>query len=315
MHYIAPVQGHTDAAWRRLHSLEYSGRPQYFTPFIRIEKGVVREHDMRDFCSPLNDGVAVEPQVIFSGIDELRVLMQRLSAEGARSVNLNMGCPFPMQTGRDRGAGILAQPHRLDGLADLLAEFAHIRVSVKMRLGYDDPGQWRLLMPLLNSLPLAFIAVHPRTGRQQYSGDLHMDEFEALLGESAAPVIFNGELRAPADIADIKARYPGMAGVMLARGILGRPSLLEEYDSGAELPLGERLQRMLRFHDSLLAHYTATLCGDAQILSKIKPFWEYAEAEIGHKAFKAIKKAGSMARYRAALAMIYVSRASAPRRR
>lgn len=306
MHYIAPVQGHTDAAWRRLHSLEYCGDTQYFTPFIRIEKGVVRERDMRDYRSRHNRDVAVEPQVIFSDIDELRLLLPPLVDAGATSVNLNIGCPFPMQTGRGRGSGILAQPQRLDGIADVMAEFAGMRFSVKMRLGYDDPGQWRQVMPLLNSLPLAFIAVHPRTGRQQYSGDLHMDEFEALLAEAAVPVIFNGELRSPDDIARIKARCPDIAGVMAARGILGRPSLFEEYDAGRELPLGERLGRMLRFHDGMLAHYTATLCGDAQILSKIKPFWEYAETEIGHKAYKAIKKAGSMAKYRQALSMIEI---------
>ena len=301
MHYIAPVQGHTDAAWRRLHSMAYNGDMNYITPFIRIEKGMIRLRDMRDYTSDLNDGVAVGPQVIFNGTDELRILLQGLAGLGTQTVNLNMGCPFPMQTGRGRGAAILSCPGSLDGLDSLMTEFAPMRFSVKMRLGYDNPGQWRKLMPLLNSVPLDFIAVHPRTGRQQYSGELNMVEFEALLGESAAPVVFNGGLRSPGDIADVKARYPRIAGVMAARGILGRPSLFEEYDAGREFPTDERIGRMLLFHDRLLAYYTGSLCGEAQILSKIKPVWEDAEGEIGHKAFKAIRKAGSMAKYRTAI--------------
>lgn len=286
--------------------MAYSGGDRYFTPFIRVEKGVVRDRDIRDFTSPLNDGVPVVPQVIFSGTDELRCLLPALVDAGAVAVNLNMGCPFPMQTGRGRGAGILARPDRLQGLADLMAEFAQLTFSVKMRLGYDSPGQWRSLMPVLNSLILEFIAVHPRTARQQYSGELHMDELECLASESGVPVIFNGELRTPGDIYDVKIRYPQIAGVMAARGVLGRPSLFEEYDVGMELPLADRLQRMLCFHDRVFARYADILCGDTQILSKIKPFWEYAEAEIGHKAYKAIKKAGSIAKYRQAVSMIEI---------
>lgn len=61
---------------------------------------------------------------------------------------------------------------------------------------------------------------------------------------------------------------------------------------------------MLRLHDRILEYYSATLCGDSQILLKIRPFWEYAEAEIGHKALKSIRKAGTMPKYRAALALL-----------
>ena len=61
---------------------------------------------------------------------------------------------------------------------------------------------------------------------------------------------------------------------------------------------------MLKFHRELLHHYESTLCGDAQILSKIKPFWEYAEAEIGRKPWKGIKKASNLAKYHSVVASI-----------
>lgn len=304
MHYIAPLQGHTDAVWRKWHNMEYGGDKLYFTPFIRVEKGDVRTRDVRDFTSALNQGVNVVPQVIFSGADELRLLLKEIADCGASSVNLNMGCPFPMQTSRCRGAGILEHPERLEGLPDIVAEFAQLKFSVKMRLGYDNPASWREIIPILNRIPLEFVAVHPRTARQQYSGKLHLNEFRGIAGESVAPVIYNGDIRTPADIARIKDLFPGIRGVMTGRGILGRPSLYEEYDSGCELTVSERIARMLRFHDHILEHYSETLCGDSQILSKIKPFWEYAEDEIGHKAFKAINKAGNMAKYRAAIEML-----------
>lgn len=303
--FAAPLQGHTDAPWRLFHHMEYPlSDIAYITPFIRLEKGVPRERDLRDFASPLNDSLPLEPQVIFSDADELRALLSALAQRGATVVNLNLGCPFPLQTKRGRGAGILPDPDRLLKATDVIKEFPGIRLSVKMRLGYDSPEEWRALMPALRRIDPTYVAVHPRTAKEQYSGPLHLDSFGEFLHEAEFPLVFNGELHTPSDIAAITDRFPDIAGVMAGRGIIARPSLFEEYVAGTEFPHDERISRLLRFHRQLFDHYCDTLCGDSQILSKIKPFWEYSEPEIGSKAFKALKKSGSMPSYRRALNMI-----------
>ena len=61
---------------------------------------------------------------------------------------------------------------------------------------------------------------------------------------------------------------------------------------------------MMDFHNSLFDFYSSELCGEHQVLSKMKPFWEYAESEIGRKPWKAIAKASNMAKYQSAVAMI-----------
>lgn len=302
--YIAPVQGHTDAAWRHFHHAAYGGDNRYFTPFIRCDHGELRRQDLRDYTSELNDGLTLEPQVIFRDMEELDILLASLTAAGATEVNLNMGCPFPLQTGKGRGAGFLRNIAEGRKIPEVLANYPALSFSVKMRLGYDDPTEWKEMMTVLNSLNLRHIDVHPRVARQQYSGDLHMDQFEAILGESRNPVVFNGEIHTPDDIAAIAGKYPDIAGVMTARGVLGRTSLAAEYGEGKEWDRPKRIERMLGFHRELLDHYTSTLYGDSQIISKIKPFWEYAEAEIGRKAWKAIRKAVNMAKYHSAVAMI-----------
>lgn len=303
MIYIAPVQGHTDAAWRHFHHEIYGGDCRYFTPFMRCGHDDMRRQDLRDFLSSLNDGTDLEPQVIFRDMDELEVLLSRLEAEGASRVNLNMGCPFPLQTGKGRGAGFIRNSEEISRLPETLARHAGLSYSVKMRLGFERPDEWRGAIDILNSLDLRHVDVHPRVARQQYGGDLHLDEFKALLDESRNPVVFNGDIKTPSDAVAIRERFPGIAGVMTARGVLGRPSLAAEIENGEWTP-GERLGKMLEFHRSLLAHYEETLCGDAQVLSKIKPFWEYAEQEIGRKAWKAIRKASNMAKYHSAVALV-----------
>lgn len=302
--YIAPVQGHTDAAWRHYHNECYGGNHLYFTPFLRCERGEMRQKDIRDVISPLNKDILLEPQVIFRDMTELDILLNAISSTDFRNVNLNMGCPFPLQTGKGRGAGFLANEAEASKIPDVLSKYPDFRFSVKMRLGYENPEEWRNIIGILNSIELTNIYVHPRVAKQQYGGDLHLQQFADILDESKNPVVFNGDIKTPEDIELIIQQFPKTAGVMTARGILGRPSLAFEYENGLQLSGGERIERMMEFHKKLLDYYTETLCGESQILSKIKPFWEYAEEEIGRKAWKAIRKASNIAKYHTAVALI-----------
>lgn len=172
-----------------------------------------------------------------------------------------------------------------------------------MRLGMENPDEWKEIMGVLNSMELSTIYVHPRVARQKYSGELNLDGFAEILKESSNPVVFNGDIKTPGDIKGIMEKFPGVEGIMIGRGLLGRPSLANEIEEG-EWPIEQRIEKMLKFHRELFGYYQNHLCGDAQILSKIKPFWEYAEAEIGRKAWKAIKKSTNLTKYNAALSIL-----------
>lgn len=302
--HFAPVQGHTDAPYRHFHSIVYEGNPTYYTPFIRLEQGGIRNKDIKDFTSPLNDGTHLVPQIIFRDTDELTALIDLVKQQGAKEINLNMGCPFPLQTGHRRGAATVANGELSEKMIDIFNDNPDIMFSVKMRLGFNDPDDWKILLPNLNKTKLAHITVHPRIAKQQYAGDLYMDRFARIVEESVNPIIFNGDIKSPDDIAVIAERFPSLAGIMIGRGLLARPSLIAEYNEGKEWDKVKRIGVMLDFHKKLLNHYSSVLCGDSQIISKIKPFWEYAEEEIGRKPWKAIKKASNIAKYHSAVAMI-----------
>ncbi len=301
---VAPVQGHTDAAWRHFHHEIYGGDQNYYTPFIRLERGDFRKHDLKDYTSELNANHKLVAQVIFRDMTELRPLVEGLVRNGAKRIDLNTGCPFPLQTAKGRGAGFIGNVEEYHKIPGLLKEFPKTGFSLKMRLGYADPDEWKQVAEAIAEMPLQHVTLHPRVARQQYGGDLYLDRFEEFLTVCPHPVIFNGDLKTPEDIADIRNRFPSIAGVMTARGVLCRPSLVAEYEEGKNWDKDDRLDKMMKFHRELLHHYEATLCGDAQILSKIKPFWEYAETEIGRKPWKAIKKASNMAKYHSAVAMV-----------
>ena len=303
--FMAPMQGYTDAPYRRFHADVYGPVDGCITPFLRVERGDVRSRDLRDITSPLNDGLDVTPQIIFRDLDEFRFLASVVADAGFERVDLNLGCPFPPQCKKGRGAAMVERPDVMGRVMDEVAAMeGKLRFSVKMRLGLEEPGRWRELLPLLNGGPLERITVHPRTAAGQYNGPLYLEEFGELLSLSVHPVVYNGELRTPADIDAVATRFPGIEGVMIGRGLLGRPSMILEHRDRKELPESERVRLLLRFHSLLLDHYGEKLCGDAQLLAQMKPFWEYLEDEIGRKAWKTIHKAQSMNRYREAVAGI-----------
>lgn len=327
-----------------------SGIAAYYTPFLRVEKGAAREKDLRDLKQDLefiksqqsnichcenadyssSDDEAphfynVVPQVICKDAAEFRILVddiQKLKKdcgfaadEVFPQIDINMGCPFPMQAKSGRGSGILP---RVDAVREILQEVARrsgqqtdaaLTFSVKMRLGYTSPDECLALLPLLNETPLAHITMHPRTGIQQYKGALNFAAFEAFYSQCRHPVIFNGDVTSLSDIQAIERRFPNLKGIMIGRGLLANPALAVQFQ--AQSPAQSQtstLSALLKIHDSILDNYRKRLQGDAQILDKLRPFWTYpaeaaqtqpqnSESILPKRIIKKIAKARNLSEY------------------
>lgn len=293
--YFAPLQGFTEDAYRRIHNKTVGGVTAYYTPFIRLEHGEIRSKDLRDIRPEWNEGVNVVPQVIASSNDELQTVLAAIP-DTYKHIDINMGCPFPLQTRHGRGAGLLSKPEVVKSL--ILSNTDHIAYSVKMRLGLNDANEWRQVLPILNDMPLEHIVVHPRIATQQYKGEVDMEQFEALLSTSQHPVIYNGDITTIEDITRLEANYgEKIKGVMIGRGLLARPTLAWEYQNRQTLSDRQVINKAIDLHAQLLAHYEKVIPGEDQRLNKVRSFWEYMEPLLGRKAWKKVMKAGNMKNY------------------
>lgn len=295
--HFAPLQGFTDYLYRRYHSLIYGGIDVYYTPFLRVEKGVVRNRDLRNLLSSREDGYSLIPQIIFNSVEEFDALVGTVKGLGYDRIDLNLGCPYPMQTRRGRGAGMVMRPDDFKCIADRINADDIVSYSVKMRLGIDSNTQWRDLLPLLNETRLSHVTVHPRIAAQMYGGDVDMAMFEEILEDSVHPIIYNGDIATLDDIANLEPRYPNLQGVMIGRGLLSRPSLGAEHKSGCEWSMPARLEKIKQLHDALFEGFSTTLCGDKQVLSHIIPYWDYMGDGIDRKLLKKLRKASTISKY------------------
>lgn len=294
--FSAPIQGYTDCAWRNAHSRIFAGDiDRYYAPFLRLEKGAFRNKDIRDIAPEANQGYHMVPQVIACGRDRLTLLIDKVVSLGYREIDINMGCPFPPIVKRHCGAGMLPFPGEVRSMLGVTEEYPDVSFSVKMRLGADSPDEWRALMPTLSATKLSHVTLHPRTARQQYTGDIDMSRFSEFIAEATFPVVYNGEIHSIADIAAMSARYPALHAVMVGRGLLYDPALVSpEHDSA--------LPRIIKLHDRLFDSYKAALSGDAHLLAKMKSLWEYFLAGKGsRKCRKRITKSTTIDKYIAAV--------------
>lgn len=296
--HFAPIQGHTDTIYRAAFRKFFGGLGYFYTPFVRVERGVIRNKDLRELESGIGEGLDLIPQIIAGSAEEFRFLVNAVSRYGYRHIDVNMGCPFPLITGAGKGAGILAKPDKVKEVLDRIAEFPEIEFSLKVRVGYDSVEQLRALMPYLNTLPLRHLTVHPRTAKQQYKGEVYIDEFAKIYDCSTLALIYNGDLKSVADIKRIVELFPNLKGVMIGRGLLENPMLAENYLFGDEVQSADFKQRVVKFHGELLERYSGVLQGEHQILKRMQSLWEYLRNPNGdERILKKLKKCTSMPKY------------------
>ena len=302
--HFAPLQGHTDDVYRRSHHQLIGGIERYYTPFVRVEAGDIRSKDRRDIDPKNNEGVPVVPQIIFKNLKEFLYLVDEVEALGYHAIDLNMGCPFPLQAKHGRGSGILPHPDVVEDIAQAIKERTQLAFSVKMRLGWQEENEWENILPILHDTPLLHITLHPRVGIQQYKGEVNMNQFARFYEACRLPLIYNGDIQSLGDIKRLEDDFPNLSGIMIGRGLLGNPFLSAEYEENSEWETIRRRDAVLQMHDEWLEFCREKYVSDAQVLLQIKTFWEYQNAWIEKKVYKRIMKSGSFRNYMDAVRMI-----------
>ena len=295
--FAAPLQGFTEATWRNIHSEVFGGIDSYVTPFLRIEKGEIRSKDVRDIEKKNNNVPHLIPQLIAASPEELIPIVEFISGQGYKEIDINMGCSFALQVRKMHGAGLLPHPDKIAALMRATEKFPEITFSVKMRLGWDSKDEWREVLPILNEASLSRITLHPRTGREQYREPADTDAFALFYEECRHPLVYNGDLTTRESIDNIVERFPALEGIMVGRGLLANPALGTEFKEQRNLSHGEKASLVATFHRKFYDAISPRLQGNTQLLSKLKPYWEYLLPDMEKRDKKAIIKASTAEKY------------------
>ena len=301
---FAPLQGYTDAIYRTMHNKVFGGINSYYSPFIRLEKGEVRQKDIKDILPENNENINLVPQIIVNSNEEFLKLTESVCNLGYKRIDINMGCPFPLQTKKGRGAALLQNTNHLEDIVESINSINDIDFSIKMRLGMDSAEDAKGALEIINKAKLHHLTIHPRIAKQQYKGEIDYQTFDYIYQNCLHPIIYNGDILSQEDIYNIINIYPKIDGIMIGRGLLAKPYLAMELNKTIRLSVSERLSMIMKLHDAIYDHYSSVMQGEHQLLLKMKTFWEYLDEEIGKKPYKAIKKSVNIKKYELAIRLI-----------
>lgn len=275
--HLAPLQGYTEVEFRRAWSAVFSGFTDAVSPFIPLAEGArFRERHLRDVLPKENRRMPVVPQVLGKDPKKFIQLAVRLQELGYETVNWNLGCPKRTVARKKRGAGILPYPELLRETLEKIMPSLPLKLSIKTRLGYEQPDEFYELVSVYNDFPLGSLIIHPRTGIQQYEGNMHLKILDETIGDIRQKIIFSGDISDVKIFKNLSGRYPQIRNWMIGRGILSNPALPEIIQGREASGDAEILRsRQNYFHQELYCEIRAKLMCSRTILNKMKDYWSY----------------------------------------
>ncbi|MBR4475690.1 MAG: tRNA-dihydrouridine synthase [Alphaproteobacteria bacterium] len=226
--FAAPLAGVTDRPFRRI-IREFSPENPLVTEMISCHSLVAAHKNCLRNFDRYDDEGQIGAQIFGADATLMAEAAKILQDAGAKWIDINMGCPVPKVATRANAGAYLMRNHKLAGeIMSAVVRAVQIPVSIKTRLGWDDKHiDWLNLINVAAGCGVQFAALHGRTRAQLYLGNAVLPDVH----DAPIPIIANGDIRNTSDVAH--AESLGYAGVMIGRGLLGRPWALSEIAGGA----------------------------------------------------------------------------------
>ena len=144
-------------------------------------------------------------------------------------IDINMGCPVPKVALRAQaGSALLKSPSKIYDIVKAVVDAVDVPVTVKIRSGWDSNHINAVeVAKVIEKAGASAICVHPRTRSQRYRGEADWSIIKAVKDNVNIPVIGNGDIKTPED-AKRMLDETGCDAIMIGRGVLGNPWLIEQ---------------------------------------------------------------------------------------
>lgn len=241
-----------------------------FREMVRSEalvRGNEKTHRMlrlSELERPLVQQIFGSDPLIVAGAAE--IVMELTAPDG---IDINMGCPMYKLTNNSNGCALMNDPRRAAAIVrEVKRAIGPIPLSVKIRLGWSSPDQFKNFIPVLEQAGADLITVHGRTKVQGYGGTSDWKRIAEAKKTATVPLLANGDIHAPEQVKEV-LEITGADGVMIARGALGNPWFFRQagmdYSSSTgrkmeeepviPVPLEERVKIVLEHAALHVEHY------------------------------------------------------------
>ncbi|MES2799951.1 MAG: tRNA-dihydrouridine synthase family protein [Bacteroidota bacterium] len=299
----SPLQGFTDYRFRNAFQRYFGGIDVFYAPYVRLNGTFeIKPVYERDLNPKNNVGVNLIPQIITNDADEFLFVANYVKELGYTELNWNLGCPYPMVTNRGMGSGLICNSPKIDAILNRVHNESDIIVSMKMRMGYENPMEILDVFPILEKYPIKNIGIHARIGKQLYKGDVDLVAFERCVENTNHTLYYNGDITTVSKFKELNDRFPSINHWMIGRGLISDPCLPLMIKANIENYPENRMELFQAFHNELLFEYSQQLSGDKHVILKMTHLWEYFELvfESSQRLIKKMKKSKKLEDYKQA---------------
>lgn len=225
------MEGVVDSLMRRVLT-GLGGIDVCVTEFLRVSENLLPPHSFYRVCPELHQSSVTEskvPVVLQLLGSDPRLLAEnafRAAELGAKTIDLNFGCPAKTVNRHRGGAVLLDEPELIHQIVSEIRSVlpASVNLTAKMRLGNLDKSR-----AVENAIAIAeggasALAVHARTKVEGYRPPAHWEWIAILRERVSINVIANGEVWTVEDYHRCRD-ISGCQDVMIGRGLIARPDL------------------------------------------------------------------------------------------
>lgn len=281
---LSPMADMTDSPFCRI-VRQIGGADVVFREMVSAE-AIVRENaktlgmtDFREEERPIIQQIfGADPLIMARAA---AIIMEHANPEG---IDINMGCPVYKITSNFNGCALMKEPNLAAAIIkEIKKTIGDTPLSVKIRLGWSNPDDFKTFIPVIEQAGVQLITVHGRTKAQGYSGTSDWGRIAQAKEIATIPLLANGDIHESSDVWAVLEQTKA-DGVLIARGALGNPWFFKkalEIKSGKFDPISleERIQVVLDHARLHVAQY-----GERGIISFRKHLaWYFKSSRINEK--------------------------------
>lgn len=254
---LAPLAGITDLPFRTL--VASFGVGWVVSEMVASQEMVQAKPGVREKAElGLGDGLTAV-QLAGREVHWMAEAARMVEANGARIIDINMGCPAKKVTNGWSGSALLREPNQALRLIEAIVGAVKVPVTLKTRLGWDEGTlNAAYVAKRAEDAGVRMVTIHGRTRCQFYKGQANWAAIRAIKDALTIPVVANGDI---VDLASAREalHQSGADGVMIGRGAQGRPWLPALIGAGLTGRTPPHVPTGRGFLDLVSSHYEAIL--------------------------------------------------------
>ncbi|MGF1447475.1 MAG: tRNA dihydrouridine synthase DusB [Pikeienuella sp.] len=256
---LAPMAGITDRPFRDL--VTSFGAGLVVSEMVASQEALAEKPSVRAKAALGADAARTAVQIAGREARPMAEAARRAVDQGARIIDINMGCPAKKVTSGASGAALMREPDHALGLIEAVVAAVAVPVTLKMRLGWDHD---RINAPEIaaraEAAGIRMVTVHGRTRAQFYKGQADWAAIRAVRAATRLSLVANGDIRSAEDARQALA-LSGADGVMIGRGSVGAPWRLAQVAAGLagrsapDVPNGQARAELIAAHCAAQAEF------------------------------------------------------------